>query len=67
MPDPFRTEQMDFGVYNPPKEYQDLVYFPDRFVKGESPKCIYFPCRKLMFKMMRACIDIKNEKDLWFY
>ena len=65
MPDPFAEEAVDHD-FIPPKEYTDLVYSMSRYVKGESPKCIYFPSRKLMFKMMRACIGITKEDDLWF-
>ena len=66
MPDPFMGEQFEHGTFVPPKCYKDLVYSASRYIKGESPKCIYFPGRKLMFKMMRACIGIEKEEDLWF-
>jgi len=44
----------------------DFVYADTRYCKEHSPHCIYIPSKKLMLKIMRACIGIKNAKDLWF-
>ena len=42
------------------------MYKDSRLKKDFAPFVIYVPKRCLMFKMMRACIGVKNEKDLWF-
>ena len=31
-----------------------------------SPYCLYIPSRQILLKLMRACIDVKIESDLWF-
>ena len=49
-----------------PKEDDDLVYPDDRYVDGNSPNVIYFPSNLILFKMMRACLGVSNEMDIWF-
>lgn len=49
-----------------PKKIDDLVYAKTRYIPNFAPFCIYIPKTELMFKMMRACIGIKDPKDLWF-
>ena len=44
----------------------DLVYKKSRYIKGESPKMIMIPTKKLLFQIMRACVGVKFEEDLWF-
>ena len=47
-------------------ETTDLVY-PDKWYKLEnSPLCIYIPRKELMFKIMRGCIGVTKENELWF-
>ena len=48
--------------FNIPQTDEDLVYRIDRYEKGLSPKVLYFPSNFILFKIMRACIDIKDEK-----
>jgi len=31
-----------------------------------SPRLIYMPRKELIFKMMRACIGVEDETELWF-
>ena len=63
--DPFPSEAMEKD-FNIPEKDDDLVYSNDRYIKDNSPVCIYLPSKLLLLKIMRACIDIEHEKDLWF-
>jgi hypothetical protein len=65
MIDPFISESMDAEFYIP-KDDEDLLYHENRYVPGNSPSVIYFPSNLMIFKIMRACIDINTEEDLWF-
>ena len=47
------------------KEQNKLVYAKQRFQPNTSPFCIFIPRREMMFKMMRACIEVKTANDLW--
>ena len=49
-----------------PEVPSDMVYGETRYIDGFSPYCIYIPQQEIMFKLMRACIGVKDEKDLWF-
>ena len=42
------------------------VYPASRMIKSNSPFCIYIPRKEVMFKLMRACINVKFEHELWF-
>ena len=42
------------------------VYAQSRYNKEYSPFQIYIPKTDLMFKMMRACVGVKQPRDLWF-
>ena len=44
----------------------DLVY-PFASYAEESPACIWIPRIELMFKLMRACLGVTDEKDLWMF
>ena len=67
MQDPFPDEdKTEDYIKVLPKDCDDMVYTDCRFCKGDSPKCIYFPSRYVMFKLMRACIDVYAKQDLWF-
>jgi hypothetical protein len=46
-----------------PKEVEHLVYRGNRYCKDVSPTMIIIPSRMVMYKIMRACIGVK-EKDL---
>ena len=63
--DPYPDELMETTFFIPKTE-EDLVYRGDRYVKGNSPNAIYFPSKKMLFKIMRACIDVEDENKLWF-
>ena len=63
--DPFPQETMDSDFSIPVKE-DDLVYGNDRYIYKNSPNMLYIPSKRLLFKMMRACVAIGNEQDLWF-
>ena len=43
-----------------------LIYAKTRFIEGESPKPIFIPSRRMMLKIMRACVAVDDEKDLWY-
>ena len=49
-----------------PKTQEDLVYRSDRYAEDFSPYVIYYPSKLVLFKLMRACIGVTNEDDLWF-
>lgn len=51
--------------------HQDLdpfspVYHPDQYVYNMSPRCIFFPRKEILFKMMRATLGVRNTDELWF-
>ena len=35
-------------------------------IEGNSPQCLYIPNKDVMFKLMRACINVQNPEFLWF-
>jgi len=43
-----------------PEKVEDYVYPDSRYIMGKSPYCIYIPNKEIMFKMMRACIKVKD-------
>ena len=66
MVDPFPKED---NLFTPtlPETYVDSVYPAGRMAdKDVSPMCIYIPSDLIMFKMIRACIDIEDVSKLWF-
>ena len=63
--DPYPEEQME-TTFAIPQSDKDLVYRIDRYVKGNSPNAIYFPSKMVLFKIMRACIDVQSADQLWF-
>ena len=63
--DPFPDEPME-TEFNIPQTEGDLVYRIDRYIEGQSPNCIYLPSKLILWKMMRACVDIEETKDLWY-
>ena len=34
--------------------------------QNQSPMLRYFPSKIIMFKIMRACIDVEDTEDLWY-
>ena len=63
--DPYPNETMETS-FNIPTTDEDLVYRGDRYVKKCSPNAIYFPSKKVLFKIMRACLDVTDPEKLWF-
>ena len=63
--DPYPDEIMETS-FSIPITDGDLVYRIDRYVKGYSPNSIYFPSKKTLFKIMRACINVDDPEKLWF-
>ena len=49
-----------------PDRPDKLVYPEFRYIKGQVPYCIYIPRKEIMLKLMRACIGVTREEDLWF-
>ena len=45
----------------------DMVYPDSRYIDGNSPVAVYIPTPEVMLKMMRACIEVKDPKDLWIH
>ena len=45
----------------------NLVYHINRYIEDCSPMCVYIPSNEVMFKMMRACLEVKEIKDLWMF
>lgn len=44
----------------------DLVYPDSRYHPDRSPSMIYMPSRSVIIKLIRACLCVKDEEDLWF-
>jgi len=59
MADPYPEEMME-TTFLIPTSNNDLVYRSQRYVKGNSPNSIYFPSKMVLFKIMRACIDVNH-------
>jgi hypothetical protein len=59
--DPFASETNDH--FKVPIEPDDYVYHSSRFNVNARPHCLYIPSRKLMFDIMRVCVNLaENEK-----
>ena len=65
MHDPYPHEKIE-TEFTIPITDDDLTYPENTYIENNSPHVHYFPSRLLMFKLMRACIDVQNPKDLWF-
>jgi hypothetical protein len=64
--DPFAHEETFTATFVEPELITDMVYHQDRLIPGFIPWAIYIPRREIMFKMMRACIGIKDKHQLWY-
>lgn len=65
--DPFPEE--DEAGYNHikiPEKVDDFVYPINKLVYSLSPTTIFIPSKKIMFKLMRACLGVYEPEDLWF-
>ena len=60
--DPFQHENSE-ETFNIPENLTDLVYHDSRYIRGLSPSCIFIPSRKLLFKIMRACVVANGDED----
>ena len=71
--DPYPDDDLNIigSVDDIPKDFHspcrvgDRVYPDSRYSDGNSPYCIYIPCKEVMLKLMRACIKVKTPEDLW--
>jgi len=70
--DPFPSDDLtiigsyDDDDYKIPACVHDNVYSDCRYYESCSPLCIYIPRKELMFKLMRACVEVKQTNELWF-
>ena len=48
-----------------PNKIEQRIYPDNRYIAGASPHCIYIPCKEIMLKIMRACINVKESHQLW--
>ena len=46
--------------FHVPDTDDDLVYRVNKYVEGDSPALLYFPSKLLLFKIMKACVGVKN-------
>ena len=64
--DPYFAENTG-EAFAVPEQITDLVYHESRYIRGLSPSCIFIPSRKVLFKIMRACVLANgDEEELWF-
>jgi hypothetical protein len=68
MLDPFPQEAYLEGTKSYGKSYfqaplyvNDFVYSEHKYIQDSSPFILYKPRKDLLFKMMRACINVKTE------
>ena len=45
---------------------EDLVYPESRISFPISPGLVFYPRKEVMLKLMRACIGVEEEEELWF-
>ena len=64
-PDPYPKENSYKSSASQPVDGDDLVYDPIRFREGTPPFVVYIPRAEMLFKMMRACIDVTDTRELW--
>ena len=72
-PDPFPDDDKNIigSVDDTPNDLKmpsgvdDKVYPDSRYFDGNSPYCIYIPCKEIMLKLMRACISVSEPRFLW--
>ena len=62
------NSNFDTEFYNKVKNdhNQCFIYPEEKTLCEDCPFVIYVPNNTMMLKIMRACIGIQNEKDLWF-
>jgi hypothetical protein len=57
MPDPFPRENKE-AYTNIPVANTDLVYDEHRLVPDSIPLTVYLPSKRLLLKIMRACVGV---------
>ena len=60
MQDPFPEENWMNKKFVKPK-YDTMVYDRKRLKANESPFCVFIPSRTIMFKIMRACVEVYEK------
>ena len=64
--DPFPDEESAYECEGRlPTDFGDLVYARSRYEDDKSPYNLYLPNKAIMFKLMRACINVANPNKLW--
>ena len=58
-------DDVDDSIFKVPNDVGDLIYGKSRFLKHMSPWQVYIPRKEIMFKIMRACIEVKEPNELW--
>ena len=61
-PDPYPSENLFLSSCLPPKDRDDIVYDKCRFFKNKAPYVLYIPRKEMMFKMMRACVNVVDHR-----
>ena len=63
--DPFPKEDLFKSKCTKPTDLHYQVYKKSRYTHDVPPQTIYIPRREIMFKMMTACVGVKEIDDLW--
>ena len=66
MLDPFPNEK-SLSIPYKQKDKMDLAYEKSRYLPDQHLSMIYIPRAEMMFKMMRACIGVKEISELWIF
>ena len=56
----------DCAQPNPSMAVDDLVYMRNRYVYDVVPNAYFIPSKRMLWKLMRACIDVDHPCELWF-
>ena len=66
MCDPLSDDIVNLKKFKKPTGPEDWAYSSERFEMISTPKLVFIPNKLMMLKMMRSCIQVLDEKDLWF-
>ena len=58
--------EMDLPTEEPLEYSDEFVYPLIRIDQFQSPLSIYIPKKEIMFKIMRASIEVDTEGEFWF-
>ena len=51
-----------------PDTFAEDIYSESRMNNEfKSPSCLFLPSNEIMTKMILACVDVKDPKDLWLF